>query len=119
MAEVEERLQAPPKTKKSVRPKERTEATTGPAVKKERFYARLTPTQKDLLQRAAYLSGRSLSDFIVSIATERAEAVIREREIISLSVRNSQFFAELMLNPPAPNEALRKAVERSAGPHDR
>jgi len=82
------------------------------SVKRGRLAARITEEQKVLLQRAADLQGRSLSDFVIESAQRVAEAVIREREVITLSTEDSRAFAEAMLNPPAPNERLRAAFAR-------
>jgi uncharacterized protein (DUF1778 family) len=79
--------------------------------KQERLEARITPEQKELLQQAAALEGTSLSDFVVRSAQRAAEQTIREHAVITLSVRESQTFVEALLEPPAPNAALRAAVE--------
>ncbi len=78
----------------------------------ERLEARLPAEIKAVIQRAADLSGRSLSDFVVSSAREAAEATIRQHEVITLSARDSVIFFEALLDPPEPNEALRKAFQR-------
>ncbi|MGH2410979.1 MAG: DUF1778 domain-containing protein, partial [Chloroflexota bacterium] len=62
-----------------------------------RVEIRINPDTKALLQRAAAISGRSLSDFIVASARHEAERAIREHDVISLSVRDSQRFADLVL----------------------
>jgi uncharacterized protein (DUF1778 family) len=80
--------------------------------KRERLEARVSAEQKAVLQRAADLEGRSLSDFLIESAQRRAEEVIREHEVIRLSVRDSLLFAEALLNPPAPSERLRAAFAR-------
>lgn len=90
----------------------RTTKTKRRAAKRGRFAARISEEQKVLLQRAADLQGRSLSDFVIESAQRAAEAVIREREVITLSAEDSRAFAEAMLNPPEPNERLRAAFAR-------
>lgn len=83
--------------------------TTQP--KTERFAARLPADVKELLQRAADLSGRSLTDFVIESARAAAAATIREREVLRLTAEDSRRFAEALLNPPPPNETLRAAHE--------
>lgn len=90
----------------------RSARTKRRGVKRGRLAARISEEQKVLLQRAADLQGRSLSDFVIESAQRAAEAVIRELEIITLSVEDSRAFAEAMLNPPAPNDRLREAFAR-------
>jgi uncharacterized protein (DUF1778 family) len=75
----------------------------------QRLEARLPADAKAVIQHAADISGRSLSDFVVSSALKAAEETIREHEIIVLSMRDSIAFAEALLNPKGPNEALREA----------
>jgi uncharacterized protein (DUF1778 family) len=79
------------------------------ASKRERLEARVTADQKALIQRAADLSGRSLTDFMVSSLQEAAEETIRAHEVIKLSPEDSILFVEALLNPQEPNENLRKA----------
>lgn len=80
-------------------------------MKRERLGARITPEQKALLQRAADLTGRSLTDFVVASAQAAAEETIRRYEIIQLTARDSERLAQVLLNPPAPNEKLRAAAQ--------
>ena len=80
--------------------------------KGERVEARVNREQKLLLQRAAALQGRSLSDFIISSAQETAARVIQEHEIITLSVKDREAFVEALLEPPKPSQSLRAAAQR-------
>ncbi len=82
------------------------------ALKSERLEARVTPEQKELIQRAAEITGRSVTEFLVSSAEAEAERTIREHTLITLSVRDSLAFAEAVLNPPAPGARLRVAAQR-------
>jgi uncharacterized protein (DUF1778 family) len=81
-------------------------------VKRERLEARTTTEIKALLQHAADLEGRSLSDFVVDSARQHAEDVIRRHEVMRLSARDSLIFAEAILNPQPPTSALRAAFAR-------
>lgn len=80
--------------------------------KEERVQARVNADTKDLLERAARYRGVSLSDFMVSSASEAATRTVQEHTLIHLSAQDSRAFAEALLNPPAPNDALRQAKER-------
>ncbi|EKD77875.1 MAG: hypothetical protein ACD_42C00140G0002 [uncultured bacterium] len=80
--------------------------------KAERLEARLSRAQKELLQHAADLLGRSLTDFVVTVSQEAANKVIREHAIITLTVKDSENFVRILLNPPKPNVALKKAAQR-------
>jgi uncharacterized protein (DUF1778 family) len=77
----------------------------------ERLGARVPADVKALLQRAADLTGRSLTDFVLSSARAAAEETIRQHELVELTARDSHSLAEALLNPPAPNARLRAAFE--------
>ena len=78
----------------------------------ERLEARVSREQKLLLQQAARLQGRSLTDFLISSAHEAAVRTIEEMQVIRLSVEDSRLFAEALLNPREPTDDLRAAARR-------
>jgi uncharacterized protein (DUF1778 family) len=80
--------------------------------KTERLEARITPEQKNLLQKAASLTGRSVTDFVIASAQENATRTVREHETMTLSARDREVFINTLLNPPAPGLQLREAVQR-------
>lgn len=80
--------------------------------KAARFEARLTPELKSLLLRAATLTGRSLTDFVVTSAQEAATRALHEHETMTLSLRDRQAFVAALLKAPAPGPRLRKAAQR-------
>jgi uncharacterized protein (DUF1778 family) len=79
----------------------------------ERLEARLTASQKELLQQAAELEGRSLTDFVIDSAQTAARHVIRDHQLLELTARDSEVFVNALLNPPAPNAKLRRAFRRA------
>jgi uncharacterized protein (DUF1778 family) len=90
-----------------------TETTeTDAKTRAARLEARMTTEQKALLQRAAALSGRTLSEFVLASAQEAASRVIREHEIIRLSRTEQVTFVTALLKPRAPNARLRKAAAK-------
>ena len=80
--------------------------------KMERLEARVSSTQKNLFQHAADLLGRTLTDFIISGLQEIATRVIRESELMQLSLPDRKAFVQALLNPPKPNNQLLKAAKR-------
>ncbi len=82
--------------------------------KTTRVHARIAPAVLEAVKRAAELQGRSVSDFIVAAAQEAAHRTIEEAEIIRLSVEDQRLFAEALLHPPAPNDALSRAARLHA-----
>jgi uncharacterized protein (DUF1778 family) len=75
-----------------------------------RLEARMTAEQKALIERAAAYQGRSVSDFVVHTAQEAAKAVIEQHEILRLNRSQTRALVDTLLNPPAPNDALRQAA---------
>jgi uncharacterized protein (DUF1778 family) len=75
-----------------------------------RLEARVSRVQKDLLQRAAALSGRTLSEFVVASAQEAAAKVIQDHDTIRLTNAEQTAFVKTLLNAPAPGARSRKAA---------
>src|SRR6478609_7822302 len=80
--------------------------------KQGRLEARLSPETKTLIEDAAQLSGMSVSDFLVSRAEVAAREVVSEHERWVLTRQQSEAFVNALVDPPAPSEALKRAVER-------
>ena len=76
----------------------------------ERLEARISGEKKAVLQHAAELSGRTLSEFVVESAQAAAMRVIQEHENIHLSQAEQIAFVTALLNPAAPNDRLRQAA---------
>ncbi|RUW51645.1 MAG: DUF1778 domain-containing protein [Mesorhizobium sp.] len=76
-----------------------------------RIEARISPDMLSVVKRAAEIQGRSVSDFVVAAAQEAAQRTIEETAIIRLSIEDQRALVEAILNPPEPNEALRKAAD--------
>lgn len=79
--------------------------------KSARLEARLSPGVFELVQRAAKLQGRSMSDFVVNAAARAAERAIRRRAVIELARDDQQRFVEALLDPAPPAPAMRRAAD--------
>ena len=88
----------------------RTVRTMKAPSRPERLEARVTPEQKRLIERAAQLRGTSLTDFVVAKLQEAATATIRDYEILNLRDESRELFVNMLLNPPEPNEAAKRAA---------
>lgn len=77
-----------------------------------RLEARISPETKALLQKAAALEGRTLTDFVVASVQAEAYRVIEQHQTLKLSIEDSEAFVDALLNPPKPNEALSAAAHR-------
>ncbi len=78
----------------------------------ERFDARITPAQKELLTRAASLEEESMSHFVFRVALRAAKRRLLEEESMTLTQRDRALLVDALVNPPAPNPALRAAFDR-------
>ena len=75
-----------------------------------RFDARLNEEQKLLIQRAADLEGRTMTDFVLKSAETAAERTIERRATLSLTARQTEAFVEAILTPAKPGPVLRAAA---------
>jgi uncharacterized protein (DUF1778 family) len=76
----------------------------------ERLGFRLDEETKDLIERAAYLSRRKVSDFCVTALVDTARRTIAEHETLVLSDRDRETFFDALINPPKPNKRLVRAL---------
>ncbi|WP_322034366.1 DUF1778 domain-containing protein [Burkholderia sp. BCC1970] len=76
-----------------------------------RFEARIEADVHAVIRRAAEIQGRTMSDFVVSAAREAAQRAIADAEIIRLSVADSERFAQAILSPAEPVDALKRALK--------
>jgi uncharacterized protein (DUF1778 family) len=81
-----------------------------PPAKTYRFDARLNEEQKLLIQRAADLEGRTMTDFVLHSAEAAAEQTIEKRAMLILTARETEAFANAILNPRSPGSVLRRAA---------
>ena len=80
--------------------------------KTERLVARVSPRDKELIEQAAELEGRSLASFAVEHLVARAREVIEERQIIRLNEEESRRFVEILNAPPRPpTEEMKRALK--------
>ncbi len=81
--------------------------------KMDRIDLRITREQKELLARAAALSGVSMSSFLVNNALDQAKRIVVKSETITLSDRDRDLFYSILKNPPKPNKNLVKLMGNS------
>jgi uncharacterized protein (DUF1778 family) len=77
-----------------------------------RFDARLQRRQKEIFEEAAHYGGfRTLTDFIISAAQEKARQILDERKAILTAEADRVVFFEAIMNPPKPSSRLKKAAD--------
>jgi uncharacterized protein (DUF1778 family) len=77
-----------------------------------RLAARVSPEQRELIQRAASLEGRTVTDYVVASAEASARETIRAHEVLRLSLEGAKQFFEAIEHPAPPNERLLSTAER-------
>ena len=77
-----------------------------------RFDARMNKELKDMLEKASQIGGyRSLTDFVLSTAQNKAKEIINEHDRILASQRDSEIFFNAILNLVEPNNKLSQAAK--------
>lgn len=79
------------------------------SMKTARLEARLTEDQKNLVAHAAGCQGVSQTDFVLSAVLDEARRVVRDQNMVELTIEQSRKVAAALIDPPEPNAALRKA----------
>lgn len=75
----------------------------------DRLGFRLDEQTKGLIERAARLERRKVSDYCLTAITDAARRTIAEHEALTLSERDRAAFFEAMMNPQEPGERLARA----------
>ena len=86
-------------------------ATTNSTSKSARIETRVSQEQKDLTERAAALSGRTVSEFVLAHVEVAAKKVIDEREKMHLAQVQRRILVDALLAPKKPNKKLKLAIE--------
>jgi uncharacterized protein (DUF1778 family) len=73
-----------------------------------RLDIRTTQQAKEAIENAASFLGVTTSSFILECTMERATQVLEQAQSIHLSAFASRRFIDLLENPPAPNENLKR-----------
>jgi uncharacterized protein (DUF1778 family) len=71
---------------------------------------RVDAKTKSLVERAARLERRNLTDFCLTALTEAARKALERHESLSLSQADRTAFFEALVHPPKPNARLRRAL---------
>ncbi len=80
--------------------------------KDQRLEARIDASQKALIERAAYLKGMNVTQFVTVSSHEAAIKTIQENEILTLRDEAREVFINAILNPPVPSKIEKAAVAR-------
>jgi len=85
-----------------------------PARRPDRINLRLSRASKRKLERAAAYSDKTLTDFVIDVALQKAESIVRKQEVITLTGDEWARFQDLLLHPPLPNRRLKRSLSDHA-----
>lgn len=75
---------------------------------------RTAPAQRELIDRAARLQGKSRTDFMLEASREKAEQVLLDQAMFTVSATQYKAFLALMDAPLAENEGLKRLLAKRA-----
>jgi uncharacterized protein (DUF1778 family) len=82
--------------------------------KRDTLNLRIKPELRGLIDRAAELSGKNRTDFVLDAARHAAEDTLLDRAVF---VVNAKAYAEFLVRldaPPRPNDRLRRSLRTTA-----
>ena len=85
-----------------------------PESRSERVDLRMTPSAKQILQRAASAANKTVTDFLLDSGLHAAYATLADRRVFMLSQERWDEFMAALDAPPADNPRLRALLTRKA-----
>jgi uncharacterized protein (DUF1778 family) len=87
------------------------------AKRRETLNLRVKPEERNLIDRAASLTGKTRTDFVLEAARHAAEEALLDRAVFAVSPETYAAFLARLDEAPKPNERLRRTIQ-SAAPWD-
>jgi uncharacterized protein (DUF1778 family) len=75
---------------------------------------RVTPRDRDLIDRAAASLGKNRSEFMMDASRQAAEDALLDRQAFRLDAAQFGAFVAVLDAPPAPNDRLRRLIATPA-----
>jgi uncharacterized protein (DUF1778 family) len=91
---------------------------TTPHRPRDSLNLRIKPELRGLIDRAAQLSGKTRTDFVLEAVRRAAEDALLDRTVFTVSSAAYAEFLARLDAPPQPNERLRRTLQTPA-PWDR
>ncbi len=86
----------------------------GDSIKKQsRIDIRISDDIKELIEKAALLTGTSVSSYIISKTLASAKEDVREMENVYLGKADREIFIKLINKPPTANDELKKLMKKT------
>ena len=84
------------------------------ATRSARLGLRTTPAQEAVLRRAAEVSHKSMTDFILDSACQAAEQTLLDQRLFMLTAKQAQSLLDLLDRPAQDNAGLKDLFSRRA-----
>jgi uncharacterized protein (DUF1778 family) len=72
---------------------------------------RIKPEERGLIDRAASVTGKTRTDFVLEAARQAAEEALLDRTIFTVSPEAYAEFLARLDEPPKPNDRLRRTIQ--------
>jgi len=82
--------------------------------KRDTLNLRVKPADRELIDRAAKLVGKSRTDFLLEAGRRAAEDALLDRKLWRVDSETFDAFVALLDAPPQPNERLRRTMKTRA-----
>jgi uncharacterized protein (DUF1778 family) len=86
--------------------------TDAPEARSERVDLRMTPAAKRTLQRAAAVSNKTVTEFLLDTGLNAAFDTLADRRVFQLDEKRWAKFMQELATPPKKNPRLRKLLAR-------
>ncbi len=80
-------------------------------VKSSRIEIRTNPEIKQIIEKAARIKGKTISEYILGQSLSSARKDIEQMESITVSNKDRDMFYSLLTNSPFPNNALKNLMQ--------
>jgi uncharacterized protein (DUF1778 family) len=82
--------------------------------RRETLNLRIKPELRGLIDRAAELTGKNRTDFVLNAARHAAEDALLDRTVFTVSPKAYAEFLARLDAPPRPNARLRRSLQTAA-----
>jgi uncharacterized protein (DUF1778 family) len=82
--------------------------------KRDTLNLRIKPELRGLIDRAAELSGKNRTDFVLDAARIAAESALLDRTVFAVTPKAYAEFLKKLDAPPRPNARLRRSLQTAA-----
>jgi uncharacterized protein (DUF1778 family) len=86
-------------------------ATPAAPPRRDTLNLRIKPEERGLIERAALLTGKTRTDFVLEAARHAAEDALLDRTVFAVSPEAHAEFLARLDEPPKPNARLRRTMQ--------